>query len=217
MRALRRERRAPGLDTMRERVSRYASLAARFARPSMLRWVKRYPQIINHQTATLQQRIEVRGRVAHMRRVAGHEPPGGREAFAALPDGGLQTLPPSAFRRPLPVASKNRSLGITDNRLATPPPLPPLRPSPPCCPPPTCCPMSPSASWTSARSLRHALASRCAVGVNLAVPVARSSSTVSAPCASRHHCVAVCASRRRPIGLRLAPPPPWAPVPPMNP
>lgn len=60
MRVLYKARRAPGLERMRERVSRYAALAARFNRPSMMRWTRRYPQIIDHKMSSLQARIEVR-------------------------------------------------------------------------------------------------------------------------------------------------------------
>lgn len=59
LKTLHRLRRAPGIDKMRERVQRYVGLVARFDRPSMLLWVRRYPQLLNHKTSSLLQSIEV--------------------------------------------------------------------------------------------------------------------------------------------------------------
>jgi hypothetical protein len=59
LRVFSRKRRAPSVDAARARVRRFAGLAARFARPSMLNWLKRYPQLLDHNMATLQHRIEV--------------------------------------------------------------------------------------------------------------------------------------------------------------
>ena len=58
MKVLHRKRRAPPLERVRERAARFAALAARFERPSMLRWVRRYPQLLDHAVASLQGGIE---------------------------------------------------------------------------------------------------------------------------------------------------------------
>jgi hypothetical protein len=60
MRVIHRARRAPAPDRMRERARRFVALAARFGRPSMLQWLRRYPQLVDHKMSSLQGRIEVR-------------------------------------------------------------------------------------------------------------------------------------------------------------